>query len=42
MQTKLRFGFMLFVASLLWTSPTSAATLKAIKNKPVSKKVQYL
>jgi rare lipoprotein A len=29
MQTKLRIGSLLFVASLLWTSPTSAATLKA-------------
>jgi rare lipoprotein A len=29
MQTKLRIVFWVFVASLLWTSPTSAATLKA-------------
>jgi rare lipoprotein A len=42
MQTKLRFGLPLFVASLLWTSPTSAATLKADKHKPVSPKVRYL
>ena len=42
MQTKLRFGGMVFVASLLWTSPMSAATQKANKHKPVSLKVRYL
>jgi rare lipoprotein A len=42
MQTKLRFGLLMFVASLLWTSPTSAATLKANSHKPVSPKVRYL
>lgn len=33
MQTKLRFLFLLFVASLLWTSPMSAATQKAKARK---------
>src|SRR5690242_19608344 len=45
MQTKLRIGpigMSLFVASLLWTSPTSAATLNAPKHKPVSPKIRYI
>ena len=43
MQTKLRiFGFVV-VASLLWTSPTSAATQRAkTQNRANSHKIQYI
>ena len=39
MQTTLRFLIFLFVASLLWTSPTSAATQKA-KASPAARKLK--
>src|ERR1700686_3697729 len=43
MQTRLRIGCLLFVASLLWTSPTSAATQKANVHKAdQSLKLKYL
>jgi rare lipoprotein A len=43
MQTKLRIGSLLFVASLLWTSPTSAATQKAnVLKADQSLKLKYL
>jgi rare lipoprotein A len=41
MQTRLRIGGLLFVASLLWTSPTSAATQKAKLIKAASVKLKY-
>jgi peptidoglycan lytic transglycosylase len=41
MQTKLRIGSLLFVASLLWTSPTSAATQKAKLIKAANVKLKY-
>lgn len=41
MQTRLRIGGLLFVASLLWTSPTSAATQKAKIIKAASVKLKY-
>jgi rare lipoprotein A len=43
MQTRLRIIGLLVVASLLWTSPTSAATQKAIAKKPVKAlKLRYI
>jgi rare lipoprotein A len=43
MQTKLRIISLLFVASLLWTSPSSAATLKAKARKAVQhSKLRYV
>ena len=43
MQTKLRIVYLLFVASLLWTSPTSAATPQAKSLRPALKvKAGYL
>jgi len=43
MQTKLRILVSLVVASLLWTSPTSAANNKSSHGKaPVTKKLRYL
>jgi rare lipoprotein A len=42
MQTKLRIGSLLFVASLLWTSPTSAATQKAKLIKAANVKLKYV
>src|SRR5580704_9316556 len=42
MQTKLRIGSLIFVASLLWTSPMSAAPLKAKAHSPTqSPKIRY-
>src|ERR1700686_5384872 len=44
MQTRLRaFGFVVIVASLLWTSPASAATQRVkSKNRANSTKIHYL
>jgi rare lipoprotein A len=43
MQTKLRIFGLLVVASLLWTSPTSAATKKAKAHKPTKNlKLKYV
>ncbi len=43
MQTKLRMGTLMFVASLLWTSPTSAATQQAkAKARTKNPKLHYV
>ena len=43
MQTKLRICVSLVVASLLWTSPTSAANKKSGHHKaPAVKKLRYI